>query len=441
MKQASRSLRVSLHQPSFVRVMASAMLLLTASVMSDQKAAAQVTSGWIDDGQVVRLENPIDRVGIGTTSPRRKLHVAGDAAKNASDGQLEITGRTLTTMGLVDKSMLLGRAASYGFVQSRNSEPLALNPVGNNVGIGTAAPEARLHVRGGENNQWGMILSSSGGSAFGLKISHGWHGHAHIPIFQANAWDGTIEVPRLGIYANGNVGIGTSTPGAKLDVRGTGAGLSGVALRTDNNNSSGIGIWSTTSSNDANVVITNTGMGDLIRGFSGPGGGNLLFRVLNNGTTVTSVLQITGGGDLSEKFDVKAAPDSGIEASEQIQPGMIVSIDPDNPGKLVVSGKAYDRLAAGIISGAGGLKPGMLLSQSGSIADGPHPVALAGRVYCWADASNGAIEPGDLLTAAASAGHAMRVDDYAKAQGAIIGKAMSALKSGRGLVLTIVSLQ
>ena len=86
MKQASRSLRVSLHQPSFVRVMASAMLLLTASVMSDQKAAAQVTSGWIDDGQVVRLENPIDRVGIGTTSPRRKLHVAGDAAKNASDG-------------------------------------------------------------------------------------------------------------------------------------------------------------------------------------------------------------------------------------------------------------------------------------------------------------------------------------------------------------------
>ena len=438
MQYVSPFLRVRLQWAFLARLSLPVLLIIS---IASQNAAAQNTSGWVDDGQAVRLENPIDRVGIGTANPRRKLHVGGDAPKNADDGQLEITGRTLTTMGIVDKSMLLGRAASYGFVQSHNSEPLALNPGGNNVGIGTAAPEARLHVRGGQNNQWGMILSSAGGSAYGLKISHGWHGHSHVPIFQANAWDGSTEVARFGIYANGNLGVGTTTPAAKLDVRGTGPGLSGVALRTDNNHASGIGLWSSTHSNDANVVITNTGTGDLIRGFSGPGGSNLPFRVLNNGTTVTTVLQITGGGDLSEKFEVNTAPDAGVETSEQIQPGTIVSIDPDNPGKLVVAGKAYDRRVAGIISGAGGLKPGMLLSQSGSVADGPQPVALAGRVYCWADASNGPIEPGDLLTTAATPGHAMRVDEVAKAQGAIIGKAMTALKSGRGLVLAIVSLQ
>jgi hypothetical protein len=73
--------------------------------------------------------------------------------------------------------------------------------------------------------------------------------------------------------------------------------------------------------------------------------------------------------------------------------------------------------------------------------DGKHPVALSGRVYCEADASNGAIHPGDLLTTSGTQGHAMKVTDYDKAHGAIIGKAMSSLDHGEGLVLVLVSLQ
>jgi hypothetical protein len=87
------------------------------------------------------------------------------------------------------------------------------------------------------------------------------------------------------------------------------------------------------------------------------------------------------------------------------------------------------------------VKPGMLMGQKGSEADGANPVALTGRVYCWADASRGAIEPGDLLTTSDSPGYAMKVADYPKAQGAILGKAMSSLASGKGLVLVLVSLQ
>ena len=81
------------------------------------------------------------------------------------------------------------------------------------------------------------------------------------------------------------------------------------------------------------------------------------------------------------------------------------------------------------------------MGQAGSVADGEHPVALSGRVYCWADASGGAIEPGDLLTTSATPGHAMKVTDHARAQGAIIGKAMTSLDRGTGLVLVLVSLQ
>jgi hypothetical protein len=108
---------------------------------------------------------------------------------------------------------------------------------------------------------------------------------------------------------------------------------------------------------------------------------------------------------------------------------------------LKLSDKAYDRCVAGIISGAGGINPGMIMGQSGSLADGEFPVALTGRVYCWADASSGPIRPGDLLTSSDLPGHAMKVVDYTRAQGAVIGKAMSALDEGQGLVLVLVSLQ
>ena len=75
------------------------------------------------------------------------------------------------------------------------------------------------------------------------------------------------------------------------------------------------------------------------------------------------------------------------------------------------------------------------------MADGSFPVALSGRVYCWADAAYGPIQPGDLLTTSDTAGHVMKATNYLKAQGAIIGKAMSALEAGQGLVLVLVSLQ
>ncbi|MBI5387073.1 MAG: hypothetical protein HZA90_20575 [Verrucomicrobia bacterium] len=152
-----------------------------------------------------------------------------------------------------------------------------------------------------------------------------------------------------------------------------------------------------------------------------------------NGRVVTQVLQITGGSDLSENFE--------INAPRALQPGMVVSIDAEHPGELRLSTGAYDRTVAGIISGAGGVSTGMLMGQIGTKADGKHPVALTGRVYCQADASNGAIQPGDLLTTSATPGHAMKVTDHARAQGAILGKAMTSLPSGQGLVLVLVSLQ
>ena len=95
---------------------------------------------------------------------------------------------------------------------------------------------------------------------------------------------------------------------------------------------------------------------------------------------------------------------------------------------------------AGIVSGANGIHPGIALHQN-DVMDGDQDIALGGRVYVLADATGSAIRPGDLLTTSDTPGHAMKVTDHARAQGAILGKAMSRLTSGKGLVLVLVSLQ
>ena len=74
-------------------------------------------------------------------------------------------------------------------------------------------------------------------------------------------------------------------------------------------------------------------------------------------------------------------------------------------------------------------------------ADGKQPVAMTGRVWVYVDASFGAVEPGDLLTSSSTPGHAMLASDHGRAFGSVIGKAMTELKEGKGLVLVLVNLQ
>mgnify|MGYP006972390524 CR=1 FL=1 len=107
----------------------------------------------------------------------------------------------------------------------------------------------------------------------------------------------------------------------------------------------------------------------------------------------------------------------------------------------MLSTEAYDHRVAGVIAGAGGIQPGIVMAQNSLKPANTFPVAVTGRVYCWADASNGPIEPGDLLTTSDIPGYAMKAADYQSAQGATIGKAMTSLSKETGLVLILVTLR
>jgi hypothetical protein len=156
-----------------------------------------------------------------------------------------------------------------------------------------------------------------------------------------------------------------------------------------------------------------------------------------SGRIVTEVLQITGGADLSEGFQVRPPAADG---KYTVMPGAVVCIDSEQPGELRVCERAYDRTVAGVVSGAGGVAPGLLMGQEDSVASGDFPVALSGRVYVRTHANEAAIEPGDLLTTSDVPGHAMRASDGSQAQGAVLGKAMTRPDEA-GLVLMLVSLQ
>jgi hypothetical protein len=155
--------------------------------------------------------------------------------------------------------------------------------------------------------------------------------------------------------------------------------------------------------------------------------GNVLIQDLATGSIA---VQLGTGLDYAEGFDVSEA--------DQVKPGAVLVIDAKNPGKLALSSRAYDRKVAGIAAGAGGLDSGVKLGTG----QFDHSVALAGRVYCNVDATEVGVEAGDLLTTSDTPGYAMKVTDYSRAQGAVLGKAMESLEQGkRGQILVLVTLQ
>ena len=217
------------------------------------------------------------------------------------------------------------------------------------------------------------------------------------------------NVERMRIDGKGNIGIGTKVPGALLDVKGSGDPL---VVINHTGRSGNPAIWFKQNGKEKAYIWVNQGTGDLNFGIQdiNPiislqneeiGTPNPRAKLVVFGTdSRTEELEITGGGDRAEPFD--------IAGSEAIKPGMVMAIDPEHPGQLRIADKAYDRTVARTVSGAKGINPGLTMRQEGSAVDGSLPVALSGRVYCWADAFFGQIQPGDLLTTSDTPGHAMK---------------------------------
>jgi hypothetical protein len=134
------------------------------------------------------------------------------------------------------------------------------------------------------------------------------------------------------------------------------------------------------------------------------------------------------GADCAEEFDCLDGP---------VEPGSVVELADD--GSLRQSSEPYSKRVAGVVSGAGDYRPGVVLDRRPDGRDRV-PIALVGKVYCKVDATEYPVEVGDLLTTSAIAGHAMKATDAGRAFGAVIGKALSPLSGGSGLIPVLVGL-
>ncbi|MFA5773417.1 MAG: hypothetical protein WC908_01960, partial [Candidatus Paceibacterota bacterium] len=165
-------------------------------------------------------------VGIGTTGPNTPLQLLKDM--NCNGNSLEEACMGISVLSAANQTKLALGASSAGnfsYVQSMQDQTswtnraLVLQPRGGNVGIGTTGPLSKLYAIADDEAAGIQILHSN--LTQGVNI--GWSGIRKIG--SGTNIDMQIDAKGTGnlwlqTNSTGNVGIGTTNPGGKLDVGG-----------------------------------------------------------------------------------------------------------------------------------------------------------------------------------------------------------------------------
>lgn len=363
---------------------------------------------WEDSGDVIVAKN----LGVGTDSPQARLHVQGDSRLIGDQKGVYSEGPAYGVEAASDGVGVLGKHLGSGNYAELGRTGDAIHAVAwSGKGVFVQAPNGdAVYAESGasaKSGVYGVNTHNDGYGVFGMNNQRGNSGY-------------------LG-GAYGVYGQSASNDG----VRGASSASSKSGVYGINGHNDGFGVYG------RNSQTGNVGYLGGAYGVYGESASSAAYAAAFKGnvavlsqSTGILILELGEGLDYAEGFDV-----SGAQA---IRPGTVLVIDPDHPGELTMSGQPYDHKVAGIVAGARGLGSGVRLGADRYDYD----VALAGRVYCYVDATEEGVEAGDLLTTSTRPGYAMKVSDHDRAQGAILGKAMEGLEKGqRGLILVLVTLQ
>jgi hypothetical protein len=197
---------------------------------SGRLAFATATTGTLTEKMTIL---PNGNVGIGTSNPSVKLFVAGNANIQAAGAYLNVTNGSNSGMKILtwDNNVNLDPLYSNNsFRFGRDAALVSTTFESGNVGIGTANPSNKLHVVGNTRIEGNLTVNGSftmvdtnTSTTEQMVITNDGTGPALI-VNQVGAQpvvnfqdDGTSA---FYIADGGNVGIGTTSPLTKLDVRG-----------------------------------------------------------------------------------------------------------------------------------------------------------------------------------------------------------------------------
>lgn len=159
-------------------------------------------------------------------------------------------------------------------------------------------------------------------------------------------------------------------------------------------------------------------------------------RVRNNADAVT--IHLDGNTGDIRLINADAAEEFDVSSSEDAAPGTVMVLGED--GLLRPSAERFDPRVVGVVAGAGGYRPGLVLDSQGPGASPRAPISIMGKVSVKAVSEEGPISVGQLLSTSSTPGTAMGVAGDSAPMGAIIGKALTPL-AGTGMVDMLVSLR
>jgi len=207
--------------------------------VNDYTDGVDATAKYIQDGEGTdsALAISTDNVGIGTTSPDRKLDVQGVQGWEDSGG-VERAGLNPATDG-ADFQLLDSNGDSSIRLDTRSSGNSYIN--NGNVGIGTTSPSEKLTI-GGENVPKIKLISAYNSELADGVITVNEAGSVSIDADPSNnsvTYETNFRVTvdgneRMRIFSNGNVGIGTTSFGTNASgVIGIGNGTAPTSSPAD----------------------------------------------------------------------------------------------------------------------------------------------------------------------------------------------------------------
>jgi hypothetical protein len=317
---------------------------------------------YTENGNVIGERMRIDssgNVGIGTASPGHLLEIngTGDALSVGNDTN------TLTYMRFANERTMIGYSGANAVVQGGLTKGIRFNVNNNtfnsgnamaidtsgNVGIGTTSPDNVFHIvkdqggvasalklenKAGANNSGFDIdfqLASSGLSAKIGAIRTNNPGAGDTDLFFSTSTDGANLAERMRITHNGNVGIGTTSPGAKLEVRSDGSAAGGAEIRLQHANNNTTDVVSTLNfANNAGSVAMIQG------GTTGANNTGYISFFTDNAGASSEKMRILGGGNVGigttspgAKLDIKG---DGADIFLQSNDFKIARIQPRGTG-------------------------------------------------------------------------------------------------------------